>query len=246
MIRAVIVDDEMHCRKTLTLLLEKYCQDVQVVAQCGSAAEGVEAINKLKPELVFLDIEMPGMNGFEMLEQFITLSFAVIFTTSFDQYAIKAFHYSALDYLLKPIESKELIEATNKVKNLKQLPYPEQFQMLLQEIRGKDNPVNKIALPTHEGYELIAAPGIIRCEANDNYTFVYLKDRQKITVCRTLKDVGEQLQRFNFFLRVHHSFIVNLNEVSRYVRGEGGYLIMSDSSTVSVSRSRKDALLDLF
>src|SRR4030095_16214756 len=134
MIKAIIIDDEMHCRKTLQMLLKEYCPDVQVMDQCSDAETGMKAIEKFKPDLVFLDIEMPRMSGFEMLEQFSEIPFAVVFTTGYDQYAIKAFRFYALDYLLKPIDSKELIVAIHKLQAKKQLPSLEQFQMLLTKI----------------------------------------------------------------------------------------------------------------
>ena len=148
--------------------------------QCRSAKKGLEAIEKFKPDLVFLDIEMPVMNGFELLEQFSTIPFAVIFTTSYDQYAIKAIRFSALDYLLKPIDPKELIIAVKKVQEEHHLPLAEQFQMLLNQIQGKGGGFSKIAVPTSEGFELIHADQIICCEANDNYTHFFLKIKLKL------------------------------------------------------------------
>ena len=206
----------------------------------------METIGRLKPTIVFLDIEMPFMNGFELLEQFREIDFAVIFTTSYDQYAIKAIHFSALDYLLKPIDPKELVAAVKKIEVQKQLPSAEQFQMLMQQIRHKGNEFSKIAVPTTEGFELVMADDILRCEANDNYTFIFLKNKTKIVASRTLKDIEAQLQNFPFFIRIHNSYIVNLNEVTKYVRGEGGYVVMSDGTSVNVSRSRKEALLKWF
>jgi two-component system LytT family response regulator len=246
MIKAIIIDDEMHCRQTLSILLKEYCPGVQVTEQCDNGETGVQAIKNLKPDLVFLDIEMPHMNGFEMLEQFSEIPFAVIFTTSYDQYAIKAIRFSALDYLLKPIDPNELISAVKKVEEQRHLPMAEQFQMLLKQVHGKGTQFNKIAVPTSEGFELIPADQVIHCEANDNYTHLFLKNKTKIIACRTLKEMEEQLQDFPFFVRVHHSYLVNLNEVTKYVRGEGGYLVMSDGNTVNVSRSRKEALLKFF
>ena len=246
MINAILIDDEMHCIKTLSMLLQEYCPDVQVMDKCPEAATGLQAIEKYKPDLVFLDIEMPHMNGFEMLEQFSQINFAVIFTTGYDQYAIKAIHCSALDYLLKPIEPRELINAVRKVTEQRYLPLAEQFQMLLKQINSKSNSFNKIAVPTAEGFELIPADQVLYFEANDNYTHLFQKNKNKIIACRTLKEMEEQIQDFTFFVRVHHSYMVNLNEVTKYVRGEGGYLVMSDGSTVNVSRSRKDSLLKFF
>lgn len=246
MIKAILIDDEAHCLDTLSILLHEYCPDVQIIARCRSGNEGLQTIKKSKPDLIFLDIEMPGMNGFELLEQFTEISFAIIFTTSYDQYAIKAIRFSALDYLLKPIDPNELVGAVKKVQEQRHLPMAEQFQMLLKQIQNKDHQFNKIAVPTVEGFELIPADEVIRCEADDNYTHFFLKNKSRTTACRTLKEMEEQLRDFPFFIRVHHSYLVNLNEVTKYVRGEGGYLVMSDSSTVNVSRSRKDALLKLF
>ena len=246
MIRSIIIDDELHCLESLSLLINEFCPEIQLLDQCRSAIKGLEAIARFKPDLVFLDIELPMMNGFELLEQFSTIPFAVIFTTSYDQYAIKAIRFSALDYLLKPIDPKELVMAVKKVQEERHLPLAEQFQILLKQIQGKNSGFSKIAVPTAEGFELIPAEQIIYCEANDNYTHFFLKDKTKIIACRILKEIETQIQDFSFFVRVHNSYLVNLNEVTKYVRGEGGYLIMSDGSSVNVSRSRKEALLKHF
>lgn len=231
---------------TLSILLNEYCPGVQIIEECRSAVDGIQAIRVKKPDLVFLDIEMPGMNGFQMLESFPQISFAIVFTTSYDQYAIKAIRFSALDYLLKPIDPNELVRAVQKVQESKKLPLAEQFDLLLKQVKIKDAQFNKIAIPTLEGFELIFAEQIVRCEADDNYTHLFLKNKSKVTACRTLKEMEEQLHHFPFFVRVHHSYIVNLNEVAKYVRGEGGYLVMSDGTAVNVSRSRKEALLKFF
>lgn len=246
MIKSILIDDEVHCLDTLNILLSDYCPEIQVLEKCMSAKQGLIAIQKLQPELVFLDIEMPSMNGFELLEHFSTIPFSVIFTTSYDQYAIKAIRFSALDYLLKPIDPKELIISINKVQKQKNLPSPEQFMMLMSQMQHPESGFHKIAVPTAEGFELIPFDQLVRCEANDNYTNLFLKNKTRITACRTLKEMEEQLNQFTCFIRVHHSYLVNLNEVIRYIRGEGGYLIMSDGASVNVSRSRKDSLLKYF
>ena len=246
MINAVLIDDEKHCLETLRMMLNRYCKDVNIMEECNAAKKGLEAINKHKPDLVFLDIEMPMMNGFELLEQLTEIPFAVIFTTSYDQYAIKAFKYSALDYLLKPIDPEELMASVRKVSSKKSLPYAEQFDILLKQIKHKGSGFEKIAVPTIEGFELIRADQIIRCEADDNYTHLYLKNKSKIVASRMLKEMEELLQEFQYFVRVHNSFLVNMNEVTKYVRGEGGYLLMSDGSTVSISKSRRESLIKWF
>jgi two-component system LytT family response regulator len=246
MIRTILIDDEGHCLKTLSHSLERYCPEVQIIEKCRSAKSGLEAIRLHHPSLIFLDIEMPVMNGFEMLEQFQSIPFAVIFTTGYDQYAIKAFKYSALDYLLKPVEPNELIAAIEKVKVGKPLPSSEQFDILLKQMNNRGHGFEKIAVPTAEGYELIRTDNIIRCEADDNYTRLFLKDNVRIVACRSLKEVEDLLENFPFFLRVHHSFLVNMNEVTKYIRSDGGYLVMSDGADVTISRSRKDALIKWF
>ena len=246
MIKAILIDDEVHCVETLSLLISEYCPEVEVMERCKSAKEGLAAVKKHDPALIFLDIEMPVMNGFEFLEQFTDIPFAVIFTTSYDQYAIKAIRFSALDYLLKPIEPNELVSAVKKVQEQRHLPFAEQFQMLLKQVQGKNSSFNKIAVPTSEGFELLPADQVVYCEADDNYTHLFLKNKSKIIACRTLKEMEEQLVDFHFFIRVHHSYMVNLNEVTKYIRGEGGYLVMSDGTSVNVSRSRKDALMKWF
>lgn len=243
MIKAIIIDDEVHCLDTLNMVITDYCPQVEIVGQCMSAKQGMEAITKHHPSLVFLDIEMPVMNGFDFLEQFKQIPFSVIFTTSYDQYAIKAIRFSALDYLLKPIDPKELITAVQKIETQKYLPLSEQFQMLMSQIKHNGGGYNKVAIPTSEGFELIPTDQLVRCESEDNYTHIYLKNNRKIIACRTLKEIEEQLINFSSFIRVHHSHIVNLNEVHKYIRGEGGYLIMSDNTIVNVSRSRKEMLI---
>ena len=246
MIKAIIIDDEVHCVDTLSMLLADCCPQVEVTDICLSAKKGLEAIERSQPDVVFLDIEMPVMNGFEMLENFKKIPFAVIFTTSYDQYAIKAIRFSALDYLLKPIDDEELVNAINKISLQKTLPAEEQFRMLIDKVQHKKNSLTKVAIPTGEGFELIPSEEIIYFEADDHYTRLFLKNKNKIIACRTLKEMEEQLDDFASFLRVHHSYIVNLNEVTKYIRGEGGYLVMSDGTTVNVSRSRKDALMKYF
>jgi two-component system LytT family response regulator len=230
----------------MNILINDFCPDITVVDRCTSGEKALESIENLKPDLIFLDIEMPSMNGFELLEHFDQIPFSLIFTTSYDQYAIRAIRFSALDYLLKPVNSRELIAAVHKVRIQKNPPSVEQFHMLLDQMQHRDSSFIKIAVPTAEGYELIPTNELVNFEASNNYTLIYLKNRTRITACRTLKEMEEQLNSFGNFIRVHHSHIVNLNEVSKYIRGEGGYLVMSDGSTITVSKSRKEKLLRKF
>ena len=241
MINAIIVDDEPYCCEVLATLLERYCSEVQVLAVCTSASEALKAIRRLQPQIVFLDIEMPQMNGFEMLEQLPEINFHLIFTTSYDQYTIKAIRFSAIDYLLKPIDREELQKAVQKVVRQAQKPAAQQLQILLQKLNHSAT-VNKVALPTMEGLQMVNVGCIIRCESDSNYTIIQLKDKQKLVVSRTLKEIEEMLEDYPF-ARVHHSYLVNLNEINKYVKGEGGYLVMSDGSNIDVSRSKKESLL---
>ena len=161
MIKAIIIDDEVHCVDTLSMLLADCCPEVEIADTCLSAKKGLEAIERFHPDVIFLDIEMPVMNGFEMLQRLDKISFAVIFTTSYDQYAIKAIRFSALDYLLKPIDPKELVTAVNKVQVQKTPPTAEQFRMLMEQIQNKEKKFTKVAVPTSEGFELIPSEEII-------------------------------------------------------------------------------------
>jgi two-component system, LytTR family, response regulator len=242
MINAIIIDDEFHCLDSLTILLRTFCPVVNVTGTYNSAKDALEGLKRSTPDLVFLDIEMPVMNGFQFLEQVPSISFAIIFTTSHDEYAIRAIKFSALDFLLKPVDPDELIEAIKKVEERKR-PFTEQFQMLMNHFHQKKDQFKKIALPTSGGFELIPAEDVIRCEARDNYTYFYLKNNRMILASRTLKDVEEQLSTYNNFVRVHHSSLINLNEIVKYTKGEGGSLTMSDGSVVNVSRRKKDELM---
>jgi two-component system LytT family response regulator len=240
-IKAIIVDDEPYCCEALATLLEDI-PEVEVRAICHNAVDALIAIKKYPPDLVFLDVEMPRMNGFEMLEQLPSVNFEIIFTTSYDQYALKAIRFSAIDYLLKPIDSDELQKAIQKVIHRTQKPITQQLEILMQKIHQPSTPINKIAMPTMEGLQMIQVDSIISCESDSNYTILKLKENKKIIVSRTLKDIEELLEEHSF-IRVHRCYLANLNEVEKYVKGEGGYLVMSDASTIDVARNKKETLM---
>ncbi len=242
MIKAIIVDDEPFCCDALEILLKRYCPQVQVTAICHSGKDAISAIQEIPPHLVFLDIEMPQMNGFQMLEKLPFANFELVFTTSYDQYAIKAIRFSALDYLLKPVDREELQQAVQKLSRRIEHPLSHQLEILLQKMQPASGVVQRIALPTMEGLQLVAIDSIISCAASSNYTIFFLKSKERITVSRTLKETEELLDE-HAFLRVHHSHLVNLNEIRKYVKGEGGYLVMSDESCIDVSRSKKETLI---
>ncbi|MEO6315062.1 MAG: LytTR family DNA-binding domain-containing protein [Chitinophagaceae bacterium] len=242
MITAIIVDDEPDCCESLVMLLERYCPEVKVLDICYGADTALQSIKERAPELLFLDIEMPFLNGFQLLEKLGDINFELIFTTSYDQYAIKAIRFSALDYLLKPVDREELQKAVQKAAHRNKHPLPQQLDLLLQKLRNPSIPINKIAIPTMEGFQLLAAESIISCESDSNYTHLSLKDKRKITASRNLKEIEEMLEDYPF-IRIHNSHIVNINEIEKYIKGEGGYLVMSNGATINVSRSRKELLL---
>ena len=179
-----------------------------------------------------------------MLEQLPAINFHLIFTTSYDQYALKAIRFSAIDYLLKPIDREELKRAVEKVKDRFQIPVPQQLELLLQKFKQPSNPVNKIALPTIEGLQMIPIETIVSCESDDNYTNIKLKNGKKLLVTRSLKDIEESLEQHSF-IRVHRSYLVNLNEIEKYIKGEGGEVVMSNGASLPVSRTRKQDFLKL-
>lgn len=246
MIKSILIDDERNALEMMEWLLKTYCPQVEVVEMCLSAEQGIEAIRKHKPDVVFLDIEMPKMNGFGMLEQFDKLFFDVVFCTAYDQFAIKAFRYSALNYLLKPVDPEDLKTTVARLEEKKSAPTREQFELLLQNIQkiGKNTP-QRIALTTNDGLIFVPTADILYCMAESNYTVVVLAGGKKVLVSKVLKEVDEALSG-NDFCRVHNSYLININRIKKFVRGEGGYIIMDDDATIGISRSRKQEFMELF
>lgn len=243
MIKAIIVDDEAKGREILRALLSRTCKNVEVVATANSAESGAEAIRKFHPSLVFLDIEMPGGNGFTLLEKTKDQNFEVIFTTAYSQYAIKAIRFSALDYLLKPINPEELKAAVDKVEITQSTKVGNRrnVETLLSNI--EEAAPKKVVLPNVHGAEYVLLDDIVRCSADGNYTLVVMTNGKKILVAKTLKDYEEMFAEENF-CRVHHAHLVNLKHVVRYIKGEGGQVELSDGSTVEVSRRKKTEFLE--
>ncbi|WP_167610134.1 LytR/AlgR family response regulator transcription factor [Maribellus sediminis] len=242
-IRAIIVEDEKSNRENLAKILDEYCKNVELVALCSSAIEGRKAISELQPDLIFLDIEMPGGNGFSMLESLEQINFEVIFVTAFDHYGIKAVKFCALDYLLKPIDLLELTQAVDKVeKRLVEKSDNLRMKTMLNNQKNKlSSP--KIAIPLSDKIEFVEVSSIVRCEGDGNYTNFFLKTGEKIIASKTLKEFDELLSDYNF-LRVHQSHLINLNEVKSYIKTDGGYIKMNDGSTVSIARLRREMVLD--
>ncbi len=243
MINAIIIDDDKNCRDTLSALLQDYCTNVKILAQCKNVAEGINTIKELNPDLVFLDVEMPDGTGFDLLQQIGAINFEVIFTTGFDKYAVRAFKFSALDFLLKPVVTEELISAVHRFENKKsKTDTALQMSILLSNIKDKKNELHKIAIPTSDGLNFIEVNDIIRLEADGNYT-TFITPKAKHVVSKTLKEYDELLSENNF-LRIHQTHLVNLNHVKKYVRGEGGYLVMNDEVSVPVSVRKKPEVLE--
>ena len=242
MINALIIDDEQHCIDSLVADLKKNCSNVKVLSTCSSPKEGILAIKKYKPQLLFLDVEMPWLNGFEMLELLPAINFSIIFTTAFDKFAAKAFRISAIDYLLKPIDSADLIAAVHKAEEkIYNDAGIHNIENLLSNIH---RPVaqQKIALPSSDGYEFEQVSSILYCAAEGAYTRVVLKDKTAMLISRTLGDIEEMLPS-EIFLRIHHSTIVNLNVITHYSRTDGGYVVITTKEKLMVSKARKEALL---
>ncbi|MEZ0607231.1 LytR/AlgR family response regulator transcription factor [Fibrella sp. WM1] len=242
----ILIDDEKHATELLAMKLRKLNMDVQVLATFNQPEAAVEFIRYTPFDLLFLDIEMPRMNGFELLEQVASsFHFDVIFTTAYDQYAIRAFQYSALHYLLKPVQEDELRAAIGlwQKRTLRQLQQA-QFNLFRDQyaLSVPERP-SRIALPTHEGHEIVNVPDIIRCAADASYTHFFLKNGSSLLICRTLKEV-EQVLEPNGFLRVHHSHLINPTYLHKIVRQEGGYLLMADGTQVPVTKQKRDFLLN--
>lgn len=243
MIKAVIIEDEKKSAEALAQLLQKNCPDVTILGKVENVKDAIESVRNLKPELIFLDVMMPDGSGFDVLEKISDLKFDVIFTTASEKFAVKAIKYSALDYLLKPIDAEELKAAVKKVQDRKNIISPEQnLQSLLENIKKSDEQYSKITLPAGNAYEVVLVKDIIRCEANDNYTNVYLAGGKKFLVSGTLKHYEELLPEKDF-VRAHHSHLINMNHMTRFLKEDGGYAMMSDGSKVEVSRRKKEEFL---
>ena len=245
--KAIILDDETHCREVLRIELQRHCPDIQILADFNDARQAKTQIAELNPDLVFLDIEMPHMNGFQFLQSFDgSFPFDVIFTTAYDEFAVKAIKMSAVDYLLKPIDPEELKAAVQRARERRDRLSDEEINGLLRRIESTvSHPRQKVVLPTLAGGEFVRISDIVYLRSDSNYTHVVLGSEKDVLVSRTLKDV-EALLPGELFLRVHNSFTVNLDHIQRFVRQDGGYLIMDNGDQVSVSRRKKDTLFDRF
>ncbi len=239
-VQVVVIDDETHCIESLCIQLEALPYPIAIVRKLNEAGKALEYLRTNTADIVFLDIEMPEMSGFDLLNKLTHFAFDVVFTTAYDQYAIKAFDYSALSYLLKPIDEADLQDAIVKWQSKKQkFLRRDQLGFLLEMIKGDAN--TRVALPTSEGLEFIEIADIIRCQSENNYTYIYLTSGQSHLICRTLKDV-EQILRPHQFTRIHQSHLINLQHLKRFIRTDGGYVVMRDEIQLSISRAYKQQL----
>lgn len=237
MLKAIIIDDEENARITLAALLQDYVPDVEIVAQCVNVPEGVLAINKHNPDVVFLDIEMPEYNGFELIGFFKEITFEIVFVTAYSQYAIRAFEVSAVDYLLKPVEIENLKSAVARVnEKRKNSSIMQRLDIMQQVYRGGE--IHKIALPMSDGLLFVEVNRIVLFEADRAYTDIYLNDGSKITVSKAMRTFEEILSNRPYIFRPHRSFLINLNFIKKYNRGES-LIVMDNQFVVNVSRDKK-------
>jgi two-component system, LytTR family, response regulator len=244
-IKAIIIDDELDGREALKIAIEKYCPDISIMAIFDSPDSGLKASKAVQPDLVFLDVQMPHMSGFDLLQQAAPINFEVIFVTAHDQYAIKAIRFSALDYLLKPVDVEDLIHAVQKAQErLLQHNSVHKYQSVLNNIQYNTKRIERLAVPTFEGIEFFNTDDIIFCQADGNYSLLYLIDKQKKLISKNLKDF-ESLLISSGFCRVHHSFLINIKHVQKYIKGDGGYVVLTDNFHVDISRRKKEEFLGM-
>jgi len=243
MIKAIIIEDEESSRRLLVDLLAEHFKNITVLAVCESAKEAKNALEAHRPDLVFSDVELDNDSVFDVLEQLATIDFEVIFTTAYEKYAIQAIKFSALDYLLKPFGVEDLTNAINHYQERKnKYQSAHQFEVLFHNLKGIQAGSKKIALPTLNGLQVVSLKEIVRCQADANYTTFFFAREKKMIVTKTLKDFEELLNEYDF-IRVHNSHLINLNHVTKYTKGEGGIVTLSDGAEVDVSRRKKEEFL---
>jgi two-component system LytT family response regulator len=242
----ILIDDEADCLELLALLIQKYCPELKITGLYSSPKAAIDAIWENRPELIFLDVDMPEINGFAVLDACREIPFQVIFTTAYQEYAVKAFKYSAIGYLLKPINREELWEAVQKARHMQSVQHLiQQREVLFNYLHPTKPNKEKIALPSAHGIVFLSIADIVYCEADGNYTKIFSASQQKqLLFIKPLKEIEEMLQGSTFY-RTHNSYLVNLKEVGLYIKGEGGEVKMSNGKLVPVARPKKQEMLDL-
>jgi two-component system LytT family response regulator len=246
--RVAIVDDEVHCVEGMVLHIKSKFPEAEIVFKGTRPQDALLTLPKVKPDLLFLDVEMPGMNGFELLDQLSSENFDVIFTTAYSQYAAQAFKAKAVNYLLKPIDETEFETAVLQWKQEREMKNnlpSEKMNELLDHMKREGILKNKIAVPVTEGFEFIETNEILYCQSQNNYTLLFTVDNRKLVLSKTLKDFEKLLDKY-FFIRIHKSFLINPNYMKKYYRNDGGYLVMQDGKSIPVSKSKKDLIINLF
>lgn len=245
-IKTIVIDDESKARDTITSMLETFCPEVEVIATAGSVREGRKILTEHKPDLVLLDIKMGDGTGFDLLRKLSQVNFLVVFITAFEEFAIRAIKFSALDYILKPLDPDELANAVQKAKlAIEKAQMSTRLEALYENLDMIQQKDKKIVLKTTGSVHIVQLKDIIRCESRKNYTFFYTTEKEEIKVSKTLKEFDELLESFKFY-RVHQSHLVNIAHVKRYEKKDGGYLVMDDQEKVPVSFRKKEDLMKLF
>jgi len=245
MLRTIIIDDEAHMRETLQKMLDLYCPNINVVALADGVKTGVNAIRNNHPDLILLDIKLNDGTGFDILEQLEPIDFKVIFITAYDQYAIKAIKFSAIDYLLKPIDPDELRQATRKADEIVQQDFNIQLGALGENLKKGEHSDKKIILKTFDNIHLVKVRDITHCESDGSYTRIFLMNGKNILVSNTLKDYDEMLKEEGFY-RVHKSYLINMRFVERFEKIDGGYVVLEDETKVPVASRKREELLEMF
>ncbi len=249
MLNAVIIDDEVSSRETLKNLLTNFCTSVTVIGEAGSVDEGISVINTTNPDVVFLDIEMPYKNGFDLLSSLSEINFDVVFTTAYNQYALKAIKFSALDYLLKPINATELNNAVSRI-SAKRVAENKgknngKLDAFMANMKNINSQLQKMVIPTINGFNVVELKDIVRCESDRSYTAFHFTDKKSILLSKAIGDFEDLLDEHNF-MRVHQSHLINLAHVKSYTKGRGGSVEMSDGSIIDISRNKREEFIEKF
>ncbi len=243
MLKAIIIEDETKARRVLEELLKEYCPEVNVLMAADSVPEGVKAIHKFQPDVIFLDIEMPEYNGFQLFDFLNEVNFEVIFTTAYQEYALQAFEVAAIAYLLKPIQIEKLVQAVEKVKEKLKQQSQERIELL--KNTWQEEKISKIALPISEGYLFVELKDIMYLSAEGSYTNIVLRDNRKFIVSRNIKSF-EGIFSNHLFFRPHRSYLINLNAVKQFIKQDGGYILMENGDSVSITKEKKDEFLKAY
>ena len=243
-IKAIVIDDELSSLQNLQQKIVEFCPTIHVVAMAQKPEEAILLINHHKPGVLFLDIEMPKMSGFRMLEEIKEIDFEIIFTTAYNHYAIEAIRIAAFDYLLKPIAIKDLQQAVDRLNKIRNPQTKEKIDILKTSMNDNKTQEDKIAISTTEGLEFIPIKNILHIESNSNYSKIYFHNNRTLTVTKLLKDFEDMLVPYHFY-RVHNSHLINLNYIQKYLRGNGGRVMMQDGTEIEVARRKKDEFLKM-